>query len=332
MAYEAILAPVTAANARNSEAAAVELRDRRILLVWSDFYGGPTDFSAGRLSAVTSADRGRTWGEKYTVVENTAVVTTLLPSLLRLKSGELALFYLKMEDMADSRMFIRKSYDEAETWSDEVCVTSDPGYHSPANDRCLQLRKGRIVVPDGWSESAFPGGPVARLLCYYSDDGGETWQRGSGDAEVPGGGAEPVVVERKDGSLLMIARTSLAHIYRCESYDSGDTWSTPVPMALVSAESPANMKRIPSTGDLLLVWNHSLDKRTRNPLTAAISKDDGETWRNVRNLENDPQHSFAYPSIMFLGDEVMLTYYRSRYERTGWELKLNILPVSWFYQ
>ena len=332
MEYETILAPVTVANARNSEAATIELDGGRILLVWSDFYGGPTDFSAGKLSGTISADGGRTWSEKFTVVENTAVVTTLLPSLLRLQSSELALFYLKMEDFGDSRMFMRKSYDEGQTWSDESCVTSDPGYHSPANDRVIQLRTGRILVPDTVRDNIFPEGPPFRLVSYYSDDGGETWQRGSGEALVATGGDEPVVVERKDGSVLMLIRTRLFHIYHCESFDGGDTWTVPLPTALLAPASPSNCKRIPSTEDLLLVWNHSSDGRSRNPLTTAISKDDGETWGSFRDLENDAQHSFAYPSIMFLGDEVLLTYYRSLYERTGWELKIKILPISWFYQ
>ena len=336
MEYETILAPITVANARNSEAGAVELDDGRILLVWSDFYGGPTDFSAGRLSGTISADRGRTWSDKFTVVENTAIVNTILPSLLRLQSGELALFYLRMEDLGDSRMFMRKSLDEGASWSEESCVTSDPGYHSPANDRVIQLKTGRILVPDSVPETTFPGGPPGPLVSYYSDDDGETWQRGSGEALMPTGGAEPVVVERKDGSVLMLIRTGLFHIYRCESFDGGDTWTTPVPTSLLAPGSPSNCKRIPSTGDLLLVWNHSSDGRSRNPLTAAISKDDGETWSSFRDLENEPGHSFAYPSILFLGDEVVLTYYRSKYGtgRSGasWELKLKILPVTSFYE
>ena len=87
MTFEMTLAPVTVANARNSEATTIELDDGRILLVWSDFYGGPTDFSAGKLSGTISADGGRTWTEKFTVVENTAVVNTILPSLLRFAVG-----------------------------------------------------------------------------------------------------------------------------------------------------------------------------------------------------------------------------------------------------
>jgi len=332
MVYEMILAPVTNDNARNSEASAIKIKGDRVLLAWSDFYGGPTDFSAARISAVISSDSGRKWGEKFTLVENASVVNTMMPSFLRLQSGELALFYLKLEDVADSRIFVRKSYDEGTTWTGEICVTPDKGFHSPANDRCIQLRDGRIVMPDSVDTTFWPNSLNTQLRCYYSDDAGNTWQQGSGDQEVPGGGAEPVIVERKDGSLLMIIRTRLSHIYHCDSFDLGDTWSVPKPMDLAAAYSPPNMKRIPNTGDLLLVWNHSLDIRKRSPLTSAISKDDGETWEHVRNLETNDKHAFAYPSITFLDDEVLLTYYRSRYEITGWELKLKIIPTDWFYQ
>ncbi len=104
---------------------------------------------------------------------------------------------------------------------------------------------------------------------------------------------------------------------------------------MVSSEAPANVKRIPDTGDLLIVWNNVFDERPwwrRTPLNTAISRDDGETWENIRALENEPDHSYGYPSIHFLGEEVLLTYYRSREVFTDWEMKLKTLPTKWFYE
>ena len=46
--HEVIVAPVGLANARNSEAAIVELRDGRLLLGYSEFVGPPGDFSEPR--------------------------------------------------------------------------------------------------------------------------------------------------------------------------------------------------------------------------------------------------------------------------------------------
>ena len=148
--HEAIVAPAGLANARNSEAAIVELRDGRLLLGYSEFVG-PGDFSEAWVTGLVSDDKGRSWHGKHTLVSNTAGVNTMMPSLLRLASGELALFYLKMEDLGDSRMFVRKSATEGEAWGAEVCVTADMG--TPPCCRhwgCTRLRMSvadRVPLP-----------------------------------------------------------------------------------------------------------------------------------------------------------------------------------------
>ncbi len=77
------------------------------------------------------------------------------------------------------------------------------------------------------------------------------------------------------------------------------------------------MKRIPSTGDLLAVWNdHSgrfsfprkTDFHDRQPLVAAISSDEGKTWKNHFLLEDNPDHGYCYTAIHFAGDAVLFAY------------------------
>ena len=338
--YEEIIEPARAGNPRNSEASAIELQDGRILLAWSDFYGGPTDFSGGRISARVSEDSGRTWGDKVTLEENTSAMNTFSPALLRLQSGAIAHFYIHQDDYDDVKQYMRKSFDEGKTWTEEVCITPERVRQFLTNDRAVQMANGRIVLPISWARFRVDPDWTFRSVCWISDDEGATWTRGSDEISLPGWGAmEPVVVERRDGSLLMVIRTQLADQYRAESYDGGDTWINLRPMGLVSPESPANVKRIPSTGDLLIVWNRVFDPyrwgKGRTPLNSAISRDDGETWENIRDLERDPDLFFAYPSILFHQDEVLLTYYQSRSEVRGAvedrELKVKIVPVSWFY-
>jgi len=76
----------------------------------------------------------------------------------------------------------------------------------------------------------------------------------------------------------------------------------------------------------------------RTPLTATLSRDDGNTWPLLRNIENDPKLSFDYVSITFLEDEeeVLLTYHMTKFfpqiNRHRRNLKLKILPVPWFYE
>ncbi|NQU10474.1 exo-alpha-sialidase [bacterium] len=341
------------------------LNDGRILLAWSDFYGGYLDYSAARVSALISADGGRTWGRKFVLQENTSALSTFSPSLLRLRSGALAHFYLRQESANETRQCLRKSSDDGQTWGPEICITPDPVRQFVTNDRALQLRDGRLVLPVSWSPD--DSHPVFRSLCWYSDDEGVSWTRGRTELYLPGMGAmEPLLVERQDGSLLMIIRTQLGDQYRAGSFDGGDTFTVPRPMGLIGSDAPANCKRIPATGDLLIVWNRIYDPYRmffgRTPLTAAISRDDGETWAGFRTLEDDPACYFAYPSILFRKQEVLLTYYRSAAEATavsrqgvfdlarvtsgyyqergeelpaflsaGRELKLKILPLKWFY-
>ncbi len=104
-------------------------------------------------------------------------------------------------------------------------------------------------------------------------------------------------------------------------------------MTVVSPVSPQSIKRIPSTGDLLLVWNNS--PNARFPLSVAISKDEGQTWQHVKNLDEDRAHTYAYTSIEFIKDRVLFTYYAGPPPGTRegtWSLKLKSAPVKWLYQ
>ena len=110
-------------------------------------------------------------------------------------------------------------------------------------------------------------------------------------------------------------------------------------MGIGAPVAPSTIVRIPSTGDLLLIWNDCFRdgpdaEAARTPLTAAISRDEGETWEHVRDLETDPSLWYAYTSVTFLDDRALLTYWVD--ERVGdprlLHLKLRSVPVSWFYQ
>ena len=95
------------------------------------------------------------------------------------------------------------------------------------------------------------------------------------------------------------------------------------------AASPFSISRIPTTGHLLAIWNHNPGGSKRNLLTAAISKDEGETWEYFRNIEDAPGDAWAYPAVTWIGDRALLTYFNYA---GGLSLQLKILPASWFYR
>jgi sialidase-1 len=204
------------------------------------------------------------------------------------------------------------------------------------NDRVTVLSSGRLVCPISWAADTSRGDHYTAYCCF-SDDQGKTWKAGKDRVDQPKRGAmEPEVVELNDGRLLMILRTQLGHIAATYSRDGGDTWSQPAPWGVKAPEAPATLRRIPATGDLLLVWNNTYMAGTdhggqRTPLTAAVSADEGKTWKHVRNLEDRTDQTYAYTSLIFHQDRALLTYYVTD-EKTGrTSSRFRSLPVSWFY-
>jgi sialidase-1 len=138
------------------------------------------------------------------------------------------------------------------------------------------------------------------------------------------------LAELKDGTVMMWFRTTLGHIYKAYSEDGGESWGKPVSMKVVSPCWPQSIKRIPDTLDLLMVWNSVIGSR-RNPLTVAVSKDEGKTWKRWKNLEADEKYGNAYPSVTFVKDLVLVTYWVSDENTSCITLKLKIFPRDWLY-
>jgi hypothetical protein len=55
------------------------------------------------------------------------------------------------------------------------------------------------------------------------------------------------------------------------------------------------------------------------------------TWKHVRDLETSPDHAFAYTSMGFVKDRVLLTYYVADEKTRRISSRFRALPVRWFY-
>jgi sialidase-1 len=119
---------------------------------------------------------------------------------------------------------------------------------------------------------------------------------------------EPGVAELKNGKILMIVRTKTGAQCISLSKDKGETWS-PVRRSNISSPfSPASIARIPSTGDLFLVWNDNGKDQKRTPVNIAISKDEGKNWISNKKIEDDPDGWYCYTAIHFAGKYVLFAY------------------------
>lgn len=270
------------------------------------------------LEKQVSVDGGETWSESRALTDRSGnQIDGNSPNLLTLNSGDLGLiyFFAARPDEARPVWFIR-SMDEGASWSDPVRV-SEPNVKTAIwNDAAIVTSTGRIVlpvyyfvgnrmiVPDGVSRSvglfgdewATVGGHGYENVMdvswvYFSDDEGRSWQRNpDGEMMVTidynAGGhfscEESVVAEVSPKHLLMIHRTQIGRLYQSWSDDDGSTWSHAEPTVLASSRSPACLRRIPGTNDLLILWNQASGGeirrgRQRHRLTSAISQDGGVT-------------------------------------------------------
>ncbi|MFP4175727.1 MAG: sialidase family protein [Candidatus Brocadiia bacterium] len=154
-------------------------------------------------------------------------------------------------------------------WSNEpeTSLVIEPSPDGPRNSEgsIVELDDGRLLVPAALHPSEDGTRDTwcgrAGATCYYSDDEGDTWHRAADILAIPDridtgtGLQEPGVVELEDGRVYMWARTDLGTQYEAISEDGGETWSRARPSPLCSPLSPASIKRLPGTGDLLAVWN-----------------------------------------------------------------------------
>jgi len=168
----------------------------------------------------------------------------------------------------------------------------------------LELPSGRILVPmysDGYSFG----------IMAISDDHGYTWN--ASEPIVGAGCIQPSVVLKKDGSLVAYLRDNgpppkRAHI--SFSHDDGVTWTpardTDIPNPGTSLE---NIRL--RDGNWIMVYNDI--ERGRFSLVAALSDDEGATWKWKRHLDGRPSqessNQYHYPSVIQAKDgAIHVTY------------------------
>ena len=233
-------------------------------------------------------------------------------------SGE----YLRLLVSHDSIFSVRSEGGLEGSWTRQLIERDTFHMFAPP----VFIRNGKRVLVS--CHKLYPN-RVARV--YYSDDDGLSWNHSDVEPtplHVPTGahqgprwqnpGIEPTVVEMKDGRLWMILRTAQDRHYQCFSRDGGESWTTPEPSPFYGTITMPRIGRL-SDGRLLFIWNNTtplpelspddpikavlpLTSRdgtwedvftNRSALHAAISEDEGKTWRGFRELYLDTRRNAA---------------------------------------
>ena len=103
--------------------------------------------------------------------------------------------------------------------------------------------------------------------------------------------AEPSVAEVEPGALLMYMRTDWGRLFKSWSFDNGEIWSAPTATPLSASGAPGQIKTIPGTGDLLVVWSQESPEEMkrgliRNRLSSAVSRTNGSIWEHFQNVDS----------------------------------------------
>ncbi len=144
-----------------------------------------------------------------------------------------------------------RSTDDGKTWEAPVTL-SDPWcgcVHS-----MIQLAGGRIVLA---GQEIIPAWRHATVM-WVSDDLGKTWQRGSVldygvGAHDHAGSIEGSLLERADGSVLLLLRTESGVLWQATSRD-GLTWEGLAATTIRSVTCCPQLGRL-ADGRAALLWN-----------------------------------------------------------------------------
>ena len=335
-------------NQRNGEGSFLRLKNGAVLFAFTQYCGDHwDDHISACIAACISYDEGETWSEPFALLEKDEKAQNIMSaSLLRMQNGDLGLFYLRKEVMADNGLTcipcLRRSADEGKTFGEAVSCTDKDGYYCPQQDAVRRLRSGRIVFPMSFNgerydafdcctldKSRLVHGMRSYLCVMCSDDDGQTWGRLPAQIDSPfedlNGFAEPSIYEHENGELWMTFRSGYGFQYESRSVDGGNTWSKPIPnFCFSSPDAPMHTRRVrdrafavfnPYSYNCLRTAVEPWNSPKRTPLVLATCKRDGRSFETRgKTAVNAAWREVVENSYLLEDDETNSYCYSSVFE------------------
>lgn len=288
------------------------------------------DFGDVDIVYKTSTDNGKNWSSLKLLVDNDSLQAgnpgpvlveteyNKIPRLFLFYNTGIASEHQTRQGNGLREVWFMYSDDNGKNWSSGINITHsvhkplrsdiDPRLHYQEDWRsyaitpghALQLKvgeyAGRIVVPANHSV----GSPQERFdeyraHCFYSDDGGRSFQLSS-SVDIPSSN-EAIAVELKDGTLMMNIREQSGREKKrlvSLSEDGGATWSkTYYDEALISPVCQASILSYQlNCGTEVLLFSNPESDNKRHRMTVKLSFDQGQTWPVKRLIrEEDSAYS-----------------------------------------
>jgi len=272
--------------------------------LWAVWYAGitPAEDMNNYVVVATSGDKGKTWEEVLAIdPDGPGPVKAFDAQVWIDPEGKLTVFWSQRSIHEEASALFSMTASDADSnnpsWSEPRLLTEGIMMNKP-----VVLSGGEWILPVSTHKKS------DSIKTVVSTDRGQTWAVRSSvnvpeEVRVPD---EPMIVERKDGSLWMLVRTRYG-IGQTFSTDKGRSWSPLEPSKIQHTPSRFFISRLAS-GNLLLVKHGPIDtKAGRSHLMAFVSKDDGLSWS--KGLLLDERDWVSYPDGQQAGNgTIYITY------------------------
>ena len=251
-------------------------------------YGRDIESSRTYLVLTRSDDDGKSWSDAQLMILPRRGVRAMDGMIWIDPQGRLWFFWTQAFGARDGRFgFFAIVSDDPDA--------DEPQWSAPRRlGDGVMLNKPTVLSDGDWLLTSSVWKTDNSIKVYESTDQGESFTlRGTANIADPEkrGPDEPMIVERKDRSLWMLARVQ--GLAETVSTDRGKTWA-PVERSSIRHCTARFFVRRLKSGSLLLVKHGPLDQRVgREKLMAYVSDDDGQTWQG--GLMIDEREDVTYP-------------------------------------
>jgi hypothetical protein len=289
--------------------------------LWACWVGGGDSPKAFFVLA-TSDDNGDTWSKPRLVLDSHSPTlpmdrSILVGTLWNDHLGRLWLFFDQSMHMFDGRAGVWAVVCDNPDADQPVWSAPRRIWHGVMLNKPTVLSNGEWLLPISLNQNAglgaFSGAfpeldPLRGANLFVSADKGATWQRRAAIQFPNPDWHEHMTVERRDGTLWLLARTRKG-LMQCTSSDAGRTWTAPADVPGVQHPNARFHLRRLASGRLLLVKHgDALDAHQgRVQLSAWLSDDDGLTWKG--GLVLDERAGISYPDGCQAADGTLVVSY-----------------------
>ena len=227
------------------------------------------------------------------------------PVLFKSGEGKVFLFYKVGPNPREWWGMFKTSGDDGETWSDAQALPK--GIIGPVKNKPIQLADGSILSPSSVEESENRW----KVHIEKSVDSGKTWTIIPVDPGSEYDVIQPSILAYGNNKLQILCRSKQGNVIQSWSTDGGNSWGKLTKTQLVNPNSGTDAVTL-KDGTQLIVYNPDLPGKDwwngRGKLRLAYSKD-GESWKDVAILEDEPTGEYSYPAIIQSSDGLIhITY------------------------